>query len=60
MSKLESNEKKAQDILWKEKVENKALWIKIKNLQQDLLKVDGHLVKGTMAQKLFDEKEKEV
>ena len=29
-------------------------------MQWDLLKVDGHSVKGTVAQNLFDEKEKEV
>ena len=57
---MESNKKRAQDLLRKEKVENKALGIKIKKLQDDLLKVDGQLDKGEVAQKLFDEKEKEV
>ena len=60
MSKLESNKKKAQDLLQKEKVEHKALRIKIKKLQENLLKVEGQSDKGAVAQKLFDEKEKEV
>ena len=39
VSKLESNKKKAHDLLRKEKVENKALRIKIKKLQEELLEV---------------------
>ena len=60
VSKLETNKKKAQDLLRKERVENKTLQIKIKNLHDELLKVDWKLDKGAMAQKLLDEKEKEV
>ena len=60
MSKLESNKKKSKDFLHKEKVENKALKVKIKKLQEELLKVDGQSGKWAVAQKLFDEKEKEV
>ena len=60
ISKVEINKKKAQDILRKEKVESKALRIKIKKLQDDLLKADGQSNKGAVAQNLFDEKEKEV
>ena len=60
VSKLGSNKKRGQDLLRKEKFENKALWIKIKKLQDDLLKLDGQLDKGAVAQNLFDEKEKEV
>ena len=60
VSKMESNKKKAQDLLRKEKVENKAFRIKIKKLQEELLKVDGQSDKGAVAQRLFDEKEKEV
>ena len=60
VSKLESNKKRDQYLLRKEKVENKALRIKIKKLQDDLLKVDGKSEKATVAQNLFDEKEKEV
>ena len=41
MSKMETNKKKTQDLLRKEKVENKALRIKIKKLQDDLLKGGG-------------------
>ena len=58
--KLESNKKKAQDLLRKEKVEKKELRIKIKKLQDELLKVDGKSDKGAVAQRLFDEKEKDV
>ena len=53
VSKLESNKKKFQDLLQKEKVDNKAL-------KEELLKVDGQSGKGAVAQNLFDEKEKEV
>ena len=60
VSKLESNKNKVQDLLQKENIENKALQIKIKKLQEELLKVDGQSRKGAVAQKLFDEKEKEV
>ena len=60
VSKMESNKKRVEDLLRKEKVENKALRIKIKKLQDDLLKVHGQSDKGAVAQKLFDEKEKEV
>ena len=45
--KMESNKKKVQDLLRKEKVENKELRIKIKNLEDKLLKVDGKLDKGS-------------
>ena len=41
VSKLESNKKKTRDLLRKESVENKALRIKIKKLQDDLLKGEG-------------------
>ena len=60
VSKLESNKKKVQDLLQKENIENKALQIKIKKLQEELSKVDGQSDKGAVTQKLFDEKEKEV
>ena len=60
VSNLESKKKRAQDLLRKEKVENKALRIKIKKLEDNLLKVDGQSDKGAVTQKLLDEKEKEV
>ena len=60
MSKLETSKNKSQDLLRKEKVESKALQVKIKKLQDDLLKVDGKLDKGAVAQNLLYEKEKEV
>ena len=60
VSKLESNKKETRDLLRKEGVENKALRIKIKKLQDDLLKGEGQLDQGGAAQKLLDEKEKEV
>ena len=58
MCKVESNKNKSRDLLPKEKVKNKALWIKIKKLQEELLKVDGQSDKGAVAQRLFDEKDK--
>ena len=45
VSKLESNRKKTQDLLRKERVENKALRIKIKKLHNDLLKGEGNQTK---------------
>ena len=60
VSKLESDKNKDHGLLWKEKVENKALRIKIKKLQEDLLKVNGQSDKGVVDQKLLNEKEKEV
>ena len=51
---------KVQVLLQKEKVENKALQIKIKKLQEELLEVDGQSDKEAVAQKLFHEKWKEV
>ena len=41
MPKMETNKKKTQDLLRKERVENKALTSKIKKLQDDLLKGEG-------------------
>ena len=60
VSKLESNKKKTLDLLRKERVENKALRIKIKKLQDDLLKSEGNSYQGGATQKLLYEKEKEV
>ena len=60
MSKLESIKKKTWDLLRKERVENKALRIKINKLQDDLLKCEGQSDQGEATQKLLDEKEKEV
>ena len=44
----------------KVRVENKALKIKFQNLQDELVKVDGQVDKRALAQKLLDEKEKEI
>ena len=41
VSRLESNKNKTRDLLRKERVKNKALGIKIKKFQDDLLKGEG-------------------
>ena len=60
VSKMESNKNKTRDLLRKERVENKALRIKIKKFQDDLLKGEGKLNQEGAAQKLLVENEKEV
>ena len=60
MSKLESSKIKTQDLLRKVRVENKALRVKFKKLQYESVEVDGQEDKGALAQKLLDEKEKEI
>ena len=60
ISKMESSKIKTQDLLRKVRVENKALIIKFKKLQDELVKVDGQVDKGALDQKLLDEKEMEI
>ena len=60
ISKLESSKIKTQDLLRKVRVENKALRVKFKKLQYESVEVDGQEDKGALAQKLLDEKEKEL
>ena len=60
MSKMESSKIKTQDLLRKVRVENKALKVKFKNLHDESVKVDRQADKGALAQKLLDEKEKEI
>ena len=49
-----------QELLRKERVENKALRVKIKKLHDDLLKGEGNSEKEGATKNFLDEKEKEV
>ena len=60
MSKLELSKEKTQDLLRKVRVENKALKVQINNLQNELVQIDGKEDKRALAQRLLDEKEKEI
>ena len=60
MAKMESSKTKTQDLLRKVRVENKALKVQFQKLQDESVKVDGQEDKGALAQKLLDEKEKEI
>ena len=57
ISKLQSNKKRVEDLLQKEKVENRAHQAQIKKLQVDLLVDDIHEDKGASTQKLLKEKQ---
>ena len=50
--------KKTRELLRKERVENKALQINIKKLEEDLFKVERKSDKGVVAQNILDEKDK--
>ena len=60
MAKLESSKNKTQDLPRKVRVENKALKVQFQKLQDESLKVDGHADKTALAQKLLEEKEREI
>ena len=60
MSKMEESREKNSNPLRKERVENKALKSKINNLQKEALQIEGPAQKGIFAQKLLDDKEKEI
>ena len=60
ISKLEAGKAKTLDLLRKVRVENKALKIQINNLQNESLQIDGLAYKGDLAQRLLEEKEKEI
>ena len=60
MSKLEENRVKTSNLLRKARVENKALKSQINNLQKEAMQIEGLAQKGSLAQKLLDDKEKEI
>ena len=60
MSKLEENRVKTSNLLRKERVENKELKAQMNNLQKEAMQIEGFAQKGSLAQKLLDEKEKEI
>ena len=60
MSKLEASKEKNLDLLRNVGVENMALKIQINNLQNESLEIDGLGYTGSLAQRLLDEKEKEI
>ena len=60
MSKMESSKTKTQGLLRKVRVENKALKVQFQKLQDESIKVDGQVDKGALAQKLLEEKEREI
>ena len=60
MSKLEESKAKTLNILRKVRVENKALKAQINNLQNEAMQIEGPAQKGILAQKLLDDKEKEI
>ena len=60
MSKLEESKVKTSNLLRKVRVENKALKTQINNLQNEAMQIEGPAHKGILAQKLLDDKEKEI
>ena len=60
MSNLEGSKKKILDLLRKVRVENKALKAQINNLQNEAIQIEGPTYKRVLAQKLLDDKEKEI
>ena len=60
MSKMEESKAKNLNLLRKVRVENKALKAQIKNLQKEAMQIVGPTQKGSLAQKLLDDKQKEI
>ena len=60
MSRLEESKEKTLNLLRKVRVENKALKAQINNLQSEAMQIEGPAHKGILAQKLLDDKEKEI
>ena len=60
ISKLEESKAKTLNLLRKVRVENKALKSQINNLQSEAMQIEGPSHKGVLAQKLVDDKEKEI
>ena len=60
MSKLEESKAETLNLLRKVRVENKALKTQINNLQNETVQIEGPTHKGILAQKLLNDKEKEI
>ena len=59
-SKSEERKAKTSNILRKAIVENKALKSQINGLQKEAMKIDGSAQKGSLAQKLLEDRDKEI
>ena len=60
MSKLEESKAKTLNLLRKVRVEKKALKAQINNLQSESMQIEIPVHKGVLAQKLLNDKEKEI
>ena len=60
MSKIEGSKTKTLDLLMKVRVEKKSLKAQINNLQNEAIQTGGPAYKGVLAQKLLNDKEKEI
>ena len=60
MSKLEESKTNNLNLLRKVRVESKSLKAQINNLQNEAIQIEGPAHKGFLAQKLLDDKEKEI
>ena len=60
MSKIEESKTKTLNLLRKVRVENKSLNAQINNFQNEAMQIEGPAHKGVLAQKLLDDKEKEI
>ena len=60
MSKLEERKEKNSNLLRKARVENKALKAQINSLQKEAMQIEGSAQKGSLTQKLIDDREKEI
>ena len=60
MSKLEESKEKTLNLLRKVRVENRALKAQINSLQNEAMQLEGPTHKGSLAQKVLDDKEKEI
>ena len=60
MSKLEGSKTNTLDLLRKVRVENKALKAQINNFQNEAMQIEGPASQGVLAQKLLNDKDKEI
>ena len=60
LSKLEESKAKNSNLLRKLRVEIKALKAQINNLQKEAIQMEGARQKGSVVQKLLDDKDKEI
>ena len=60
VSKPEESKEKNLNLLTKVRVENKALKTQINSLQNEAMQMEGQTHKGSLAQKLLNDKEKEI